>query len=109
MRIYCLYGHGKETERSYWYMQGDYEQDESRSDAINDQAFVSFLSETQLSVSATPQIPPINVTTARPCEPLSTSRLRDSNGSMPLLASKALSRKCDQASSLETATGRYLF
>ncbi|GFZ46798.1 Phospholipid:diacylglycerol acyltransferase [Saitozyma sp. JCM 24511] len=39
MKIYCLYGHGKETERSYWYVQGEYEQDESRSDAENDEAF----------------------------------------------------------------------
>jgi phospholipid:diacylglycerol acyltransferase len=65
MKIYCLYGHGKETEvrwfflpgttntivaadtetqqRSYWYVQGEYEQDESRSDAENDEAFVSEL------------------------------------------------------------------
>ena len=56
MKIYCLYGHGKETEvsagektagchadikRSYWYMQGEYEQDESRSDAVDEEAFVS--------------------------------------------------------------------
>jgi phospholipid:diacylglycerol acyltransferase len=58
MKIYCLYGHGKETEvgphceaavrqasidwqRSYWYMQGEYEQDESRSDAENSEAYVS--------------------------------------------------------------------
>ncbi|OXC68404.1 hypothetical protein AYX13_03108 [Cryptococcus neoformans] len=39
MKIYCLYGHGKETERSYWYMQGEYEQDESRSDAGDSQAY----------------------------------------------------------------------
>ncbi|WVR06842.1 hypothetical protein IAU60_003878 [Kwoniella sp. DSM 27419] len=39
LKIYCLYGHGKETERSYWYMQGEYEQDETRSDAENDAAF----------------------------------------------------------------------
>ncbi|ODO06216.1 phospholipid:diacylglycerol acyltransferase [Cryptococcus wingfieldii CBS 7118] len=39
MKIYCLYGHGKETERSYWYMQGEYEEDESRSDAEGSQAF----------------------------------------------------------------------
>jgi phospholipid:diacylglycerol acyltransferase len=41
MKIYCLYGHGKETERSYWYMQGEYEQDESRSDGVDETAFVS--------------------------------------------------------------------
>nr|ODN93004.1 phospholipid:diacylglycerol acyltransferase [Cryptococcus depauperatus CBS 7855] len=39
MKIYCLYGHGKETERSYWYMQGEYEQDESRSDAEDEGAY----------------------------------------------------------------------
>jgi hypothetical protein len=41
MKIYCLYGYGKETERSYWYMQGEYEQDESRSDAVDESGFVS--------------------------------------------------------------------
>ena len=41
MKIYCLYGHGKETERSYWYMQGEYEQDDTRSDGVDDTAFVS--------------------------------------------------------------------
>jgi len=41
MKIYCLYGHGKETERSYWYMQGEYEQDETRSEGVDDTAFVS--------------------------------------------------------------------
>jgi hypothetical protein len=30
-------------QRSYWYVQGEYEQDESRSDAENDEAFVSEL------------------------------------------------------------------
>lgn len=29
MRIYCLYGTGKETERAYFYQQGGYEHDES--------------------------------------------------------------------------------
>lgn len=29
------------VKRSYWYMQGEYEQDESRSDAAGDQAYVS--------------------------------------------------------------------
>ncbi|KAF9524019.1 phospholipid:diacylglycerol acyltransferase [Crepidotus variabilis] len=35
MKIYCVYGHGKETERSYWYTQGEYEQDEIRADSVN--------------------------------------------------------------------------
>ncbi|WVW84254.1 hypothetical protein I302_106284 [Kwoniella bestiolae CBS 10118] len=39
MKIYCLYGHGKETERSYWYMQGEYEHDDTRSDAENEDAY----------------------------------------------------------------------
>ncbi|KAF5326319.1 hypothetical protein D9611_000021 [Ephemerocybe angulata] len=26
MRIYCVYGHGKDTERSYWYARGDFEE-----------------------------------------------------------------------------------
>ncbi|KAJ9099878.1 hypothetical protein QFC21_003883 [Naganishia friedmannii] len=37
MRIHCLYGHGKETERSYWYMQGEFEHDEVHSEGSNPQ------------------------------------------------------------------------
>ncbi|KAK1230496.1 phospholipid:diacylglycerol acyltransferase [Marasmius sp. AFHP31] len=38
MKIYCVYGHGKETEvsmiaRSYWYARGEYERDEQISDS----------------------------------------------------------------------------
>ncbi|KAJ8591326.1 Lecithin:cholesterol acyltransferase [Rhizopogon salebrosus TDB-379] len=29
MKIICVYGHGKETERSYWYAHGPHEYDES--------------------------------------------------------------------------------
>ncbi|TCD62272.1 hypothetical protein EIP91_007111 [Steccherinum ochraceum] len=32
-KIYCVYGHGKETERSYWYTKGEYEYDEIQPDA----------------------------------------------------------------------------
>ncbi|KAL1406370.1 phospholipid:diacylglycerol acyltransferase [Vanrija albida] len=39
MKIYCLYGHGKETERSYWYVKGEYEQADGRADALDEQAF----------------------------------------------------------------------
>ncbi|KAK8864610.1 hypothetical protein IAR55_001860 [Kwoniella newhampshirensis] len=39
MKIYCLYGHGKETERSYWYMQGEYEHDDTRADGAEDTAY----------------------------------------------------------------------
>lgn len=28
MKIYCIYGHGKETERSYWYARGEFERGE---------------------------------------------------------------------------------
>ncbi|KAI8992928.1 LACT-domain-containing protein [Trametes punicea] len=33
MKIYCVYGHGKETERSYWYTQQKYEYDEVQADS----------------------------------------------------------------------------
>ncbi|KZV67287.1 LACT-domain-containing protein [Peniophora sp. CONT] len=33
MKIYCVYGHGKDTERSYWYKAGAYEQDDVFADA----------------------------------------------------------------------------
>nr|VWP02474.1 Zn(2)-C6 fungal-type domain-containing protein [Ganoderma boninense] len=32
MKIYCVYGHGKLTERSYWYTQKNYEYDEVQAD-----------------------------------------------------------------------------
>ncbi|EIW62959.1 LACT-domain-containing protein [Trametes versicolor FP-101664 SS1] len=32
MKMYCVYGHGKETERSYWYTQQEYEYDEVQPD-----------------------------------------------------------------------------
>jgi len=33
MKYYCVYGHGKETERSYWYTRGEYEHDDTLADA----------------------------------------------------------------------------
>ncbi|ORY26177.1 Lecithin:cholesterol acyltransferase-domain-containing protein [Naematelia encephala] len=58
LKIYCLYGHGKETERSYWYMQGEYEQDDSRSDAGDEEAYCDATDSTQecdnLTTSRTP-------------------------------------------------------
>ncbi|KAF8160852.1 Lecithin:cholesterol acyltransferase-domain-containing protein [Crassisporium funariophilum] len=35
MKIYCVYGHGKDTERSYWYARGEYEQDDNFADSAN--------------------------------------------------------------------------
>jgi len=35
MKIYCVYGHGKETERSYWYARGEYEQDETLPNSVD--------------------------------------------------------------------------
>ncbi|KAI0633488.1 LACT-domain-containing protein [Trametes polyzona] len=32
MKMYCVYGHGKETERSYWYTQQQYEFDDVQPD-----------------------------------------------------------------------------
>lgn len=34
-QIYCVYGHGKETERSYWYSRGAYEYDDITPDAAH--------------------------------------------------------------------------
>lgn len=34
-KIYCVYGHGKETERSYWYTRGEFQYDEIKPDAHN--------------------------------------------------------------------------
>lgn len=38
MKIYCLYGTGKETERAYFYQQGGYEHDESPTVDFNNTA-----------------------------------------------------------------------
>jgi len=35
MKFYCVYGVGKETERSYWYARGTYEHDDTSSDSAN--------------------------------------------------------------------------
>ncbi|THH06959.1 hypothetical protein EW145_g3711 [Phellinidium pouzarii] len=35
MKIFCAYGHGKDTERAYWYARGEYEYDETSADAEN--------------------------------------------------------------------------
>ncbi|KAH9917564.1 phospholipid:diacylglycerol acyltransferase [Fomitopsis serialis] len=36
-KFYCVYGHGKETERSYWYTREGYEHDEVQADSVNAQ------------------------------------------------------------------------
>ncbi|EKM80728.1 hypothetical protein AGABI1DRAFT_71227 [Agaricus bisporus var. burnettii JB137-S8] len=35
MKIYCVYGVGKDTERSYWYTRGDFERDEALADGLD--------------------------------------------------------------------------
>ncbi|KAF9268724.1 Lecithin:cholesterol acyltransferase [Marasmius fiardii PR-910] len=35
MKIYCVYGHGKDTERSYWYARGDYQYDEQAVETLD--------------------------------------------------------------------------
>lgn len=41
MKLFCVYGHGKETERSYWYARGEYEYDETNADAAGALCFNS--------------------------------------------------------------------
>ncbi|KAH9828727.1 phospholipid:diacylglycerol acyltransferase [Rhodofomes roseus] len=36
-KIYCVYGHGKDTERSYWYTREGFEHDEVQADVIDAQ------------------------------------------------------------------------
>ncbi|KZT69720.1 LACT-domain-containing protein [Daedalea quercina L-15889] len=36
-KFYCVYGHGKDTERSYWYTREGYEHDEVQPDVIDAQ------------------------------------------------------------------------
>ncbi len=38
MKIFCLYGHGKPVERSYWYMRGDHEHGETQNEGDMDQS-----------------------------------------------------------------------
>ncbi|KAG6879647.1 hypothetical protein C0992_000089 [Termitomyces sp. T32_za158] len=35
MTLYCVYGHGKETERSYWYIRGDQGRDDMTKDNVD--------------------------------------------------------------------------
>ncbi|KAF8320303.1 phospholipid:diacylglycerol acyltransferase, partial [Clavulina sp. PMI_390] len=71
MKIYCVYGHGKETERSYWYSRGKYDQDIPFSDEANPVC----LNSTDCSID---RIPPgaTNETVPRP--PLDMPLLRES-------------------------------
>ncbi|EIM85096.1 phospholipid/diacylglycerol acyltransferase [Stereum hirsutum FP-91666 SS1] len=51
MKIYCVYGHGKDTERSYWYASGPYEHDDNFADAETAQC-----SNTSDCISARPPL-----------------------------------------------------
>ncbi|KAI9061697.1 LACT-domain-containing protein [Trametes sanguinea] len=62
MKIYCVYGHGKETERSYWYTQQKYEYDEVQADAPS----ATCTDDTQdPSVNCTSSRPPLDLPLAR--------------------------------------------
>ncbi|PVF93551.1 putative LRO1-a lecithin cholesterol acyltransferase-like protein [Serendipita vermifera] len=37
LKIYCVYGHGLETERSYWYARGEYMRDDTMADSPHPQ------------------------------------------------------------------------
>ncbi|KAL7281367.1 hypothetical protein ACG7TL_004677 [Trametes sanguinea] len=62
MKIYCVYGHGKETERSYWYTQQKYEYDEVQADTPS----AICTDDTQdPSINCTSPRPPLDLPLAR--------------------------------------------
>lgn len=65
MKIFCLYGYGKETERSYWYMQGEYEHDDTRSEAQDDEAFCDMPDSPEGCQNATTERTPLDFPLAR--------------------------------------------
>lgn len=94
-------------------MQGEYEEDESRSDAEGDQAYVSashplsVYALTEPPVSATLLTRPMDATTLLSTGQPLTSPLRVDIGLILLLPLKGVAQKFDRASSLGMAMGRF--
>ncbi|KAG8701074.1 hypothetical protein FRC08_004298 [Ceratobasidium sp. 394] len=61
MRIYCLYGHGKDTERSYWYAASEYELEDSANPLPGDEC----ATDGQSNVTCVTQRTPLNLPLAR--------------------------------------------
>ncbi|QRV83960.1 phospholipid: diacylglycerol acyltransferase [Ceratobasidium sp. AG-Ba] len=61
MRIYCLYGHGKDTERSYWYAASEYELEDSANPLPGDECAAS----ENTNVTCVTQRTPLNLPFAR--------------------------------------------
>ncbi|CAE6353271.1 unnamed protein product [Rhizoctonia solani] len=64
LRIYCLYGHGKDTERSYWYAASEFEHEGSDS-AISGDGCVAEFGETKDNSSCVTQRTPLDLPLSR--------------------------------------------
>ncbi|CAE7128382.1 unnamed protein product [Rhizoctonia solani] len=64
MRIYCLYGHGKDTERSYWYAASEYEHEGSESSVPAEECAVD-PGETGRNASCITQRTPLDLPLSR--------------------------------------------
>ncbi|CAE6486931.1 unnamed protein product [Rhizoctonia solani] len=64
MRIYCLYGHGKDTERSYWYAASEFEHEGSDSSVPGEECAAD-LGETGVNTSCVTQRTPLDLPLSR--------------------------------------------
>ncbi|ELU39173.1 phospholipid:diacylglycerol acyltransferase [Rhizoctonia solani AG-1 IA] len=64
MRIYCLYGHGKPTERSYWYAASEFEHEGSENATLEEECAAEF-DETRVNSSCVTQKTPLNMPLSR--------------------------------------------
>ncbi|KDN40128.1 hypothetical protein RSAG8_08328, partial [Rhizoctonia solani AG-8 WAC10335] len=64
MRIFCLYGHGKDTERSYWYAASEFEHEGSDSSTLGEECTAD-LSEAAANTSCVTQRTPLDMPLSR--------------------------------------------
>ncbi|CAE6380259.1 unnamed protein product [Rhizoctonia solani] len=64
MRVYCLYGHGKPTERSYWYAASEFEHEGSENATLEEECAAEF-DETRVNSSCVTQKTPLNMPLSR--------------------------------------------
>ncbi|KAF8608141.1 LACT-domain-containing protein [Ceratobasidium sp. AG-I] len=63
MRIYCLYGHGKDTERSYWYAASEFELEDSANSIPGDECAADL--DKNSNVTCVTQRTPLDLPLAR--------------------------------------------
>ncbi|KIM23021.1 hypothetical protein M408DRAFT_332589 [Serendipita vermifera MAFF 305830] len=93
MKMYCVYGHGLETERSYWYARGKYIHDDTLGDAARPQCHNESECSTPLSefpLHRTNWIDnTINIDTAKP-KVKSGVKIGEGDGTVSLLSLGAM-------------------